>query len=126
MDTYPAKAWDERIFLITPYVDIKNLKQIDSILPVRKLTREERSNYKIYYDLITETYDGFPAKYTTMTGIFNKDSSLEIVSFQATNTNAYTLVKVKLRFSCKLYDSIDRQIGEIKSAELAGKIYIMY
>jgi hypothetical protein len=126
MNTYPVRVGDENIYLVTPIIEVKNLDQIDSIFPVRKLTQEEISNFKIYYELITETNNNFPVRYSTLTGKLNKDSSIEIVSFEATNTNSYTLVKIKLRISCKLYDSSNMQTGEIKSGELAGKIYLLF
>ena len=121
-DTYPFEVGDLFITIITPSIEVGNKEKVLSLFPIGKLSDTEKEGFKLEYGKIVDKEeietDIFHPVREELIGNF---SELEIVSVIEKSVNTY---KVKIKFSCTLYDEKENIQGEINNAEIILRLII--
>lgn len=124
LDTSPITAGDEFIYLYTPVVNTEDIEQIKQLFPKRKLTVEERNEFKLLYFNIISVENEIPIEVEYFESNFASDLAfIEVLDFDIIQSIPHTKIKVKISLNCKLYDSSGQLKKEIVSGELTGLIY---
>jgi len=121
-NTYPFEIGDKHILVITPETEITNKEKVLNLFPIGKLSDTEKEGFKLEYGKIID-------KEKIETNIFHpvrekligEFSELEVVSVVEKSEDTY---KIKMKFSCYLYDDKGTLQGEINSAEIILRLVI--
>lgn len=123
-DTYPFEIGDKKILVITPETELANKEKVLNLFPIGKLSDTEKEGFKLEYGKVIdkeeiETEIFHPVR-ERLNGEF---SELEVLSVVEESEDTY---KIKMKFSCYLYDDKGTLQGEINSAEIILKLVIHY
>ncbi|MCG6191563.1 hypothetical protein [Maribellus maritimus] len=121
-NTYPFEIGDKHILIITPETEVTNKEKVLNLFPIGKLSDTDKEGFKLEYGKIID-------KEEIETNIFHpirekligEFSELEVVSVVEKSEDIY---KIKMKFSCYLYDDKEILQGEINSAEIILRLVI--
>lgn len=122
--TYPFEIGDKHILVNTPETEVTNKEKVLSLFPIGKCSDTEKEGFNLEYGKIIDkeeiVADTFHPVRENLTGEF---SELEVVSVVEKPDDTY---KIKMKFSCYLYDDKGILQGEINSAEIILRLVIHY
>lgn len=124
IDTNPISVNDEHLHLYSPITNLEDPSEIPYKFPIRELTSKERSEFKLKFVQITGMEDGLVTETQWLDGIFDDDSTIEVISFEEFERSTSILYKVCIGFNCNLYNDNGELTGIIEDGELKGEISI--
>lgn len=128
MDTYPVSVDDEHIFIYTPIVNTSDPEKISALFPKGMLTNDEKSNFILHYNIVTNVEEGlYPEMEYLKAKFYEESSSIEVIDFFKVSYNpiyiSSSVFYIKLLINCNLYDSSGNLKYSLVSGELGGLIY---